>query len=78
MKLVMNQKTKLTSTEQQEATETQAQKTAAREFATVEEALQVDASQIEVPPAVEQRLDESIKREPKTGRPWWQRVLGGE
>jgi len=39
--------------------------------------LRADASQIEVPPAVEQRLDESIQREPEPARPWWRRLTGG-
>ena len=71
----MKQKTKLTPTEQQQVSEAQSQKTGAREFATAEELLRADASQTEVPPVVEQRLDESIQREPKPARPWWQRVL---
>lgn len=73
----MNQKTKLQPTAQQQISEAQSQKTGAREFATAEELLRADASQIEVPPAVEQRLDESIQREPKPARPWWRRLSRG-
>jgi hypothetical protein len=71
----MKQNTKLTPIEQQQVSETQAQKTVGREFATAEELLREDASQIQVPPAVEQRLDKSIQREPEPARTWWQRVL---
>ena len=73
----MKQKTKLSPTEQQQVSEAQSEKSAAREFATAEELLRADASQIEVPPAVEQRLDVSIQREPTPARPWWQRLTGG-
>ena len=71
----MKQKTKLTQAEQQQVSEAQSQKTVAREFATAEELLRVDAGLTEVPPVVEQRLDESIQREPAPARPWWRRVL---
>ncbi len=71
----MNQKTKLTAAEQSQLSEAQSQQTEAVEFATVEELLRADASQTEVPPAVEQRLDASIQREPKPASPWWQRML---
>ena len=73
----MKQKTNLTAAEQQQVSAAQSQKTAAREFATAEELLRADASQAEVPPAVEQRLGESILREPKPARPWWRRLTGG-
>ena len=73
----MKQEKKLTPREQQQTSETQAQRTAAREFATTDELLRHDASQTEVPPAVAKRLDESIQREPKPARPWWRRLTGG-
>ena len=73
----MKQKTNLTAAEQQQVSTAQSHQTGAREFATAEELLRADASQVEVPPAVEQRLDESIQREPKPARPWWRRLTGG-
>lgn len=73
----MKQKTNLTAAEQQQVSAAQSQETETREFATAEELLRADASQIEVPPAVEQRLDVSIQRQPTPARPWWQRLTGG-
>ena len=73
----MKQKTNLTPAEQLQVSPAQSQETAAREFATAEELLRADASQIEVPPAVERRLDASLQREPKPARPWWRRLTGG-
>jgi len=73
----MKQKHKLTPQEQQELSQTHSQQAAVREFASTEELLRADASQIEVPPAVAKRLDESISREPKPSRSWWRRLTGG-
>ena len=70
----MKQKTNLSSEQQQQQT---SQELKAREFASTEELLRHDASQVEVPPAVAQRLNESIQREPKAGKSWWQRLTGG-
>jgi hypothetical protein len=67
----MKQKTNLTSSEQQQTSAEQK----VREFASTEELLRHDARQVEVPPAVAVRLNESIKREPK-GKSWWQRLTG--
>jgi hypothetical protein len=71
----MKRQTKLTSQEQQELSETKAQQTAAREFATPEELLRFDASQTAVPPAIGQRLNQSIQQELKPTRSWWKRLL---
>ena len=71
----MKQENKLTPREQQQLAEALPQQSTAREFATVEEALQADAAQTPVPPAVAQRLNESIRQEPKS-RSWWQRFTG--
>ncbi len=72
----MKQKHKLTSQEQEQVSETQTQKTEAREFATAEELLRHDAAQTEVPPAIAQRLAESIQQEPKATKSLWQRLTG--
>ena len=72
----MKHKSKLTEQEQQQVSHAQAQQVAVREFASTEELLRADASQVEVPPAVAKRLDESIAREPKPSRPWWRRITG--
>jgi hypothetical protein len=48
-----------------------------REFATPEELLRHDRAQTEVPPAVAERLVETIAAEPKpaSAKPWWKRIL---
>jgi len=68
----MKQKSNLNSSQQQQKSTEQK----VREFASTDELLRHDASQIEVPPAVAQRLSESIQREPKPGRSWWRRLTG--
>jgi hypothetical protein len=73
----MKQKHKLTSQEQQQISETQTEKTEAREFATAEELLRHDAAQTEVPPAIAQRLADSLKNEPPLARSLWRRFFGG-
>ena len=52
-------------------------KTAATEFATVEEALRFDAKQTPVPESVKSRLADSVRKEPAQERPrsWWRRLL---
>ena len=67
----MKQKTNLKSSEQQQASAEQK----VRDFASAEELLRHDAKQVEVPVAVAERLNESIKREPKE-KSWWQRLTG--
>lgn len=71
----MKQESKLTPREQQELAQTLSSQSTLREFATVEEALQADAAQNPVPATVTQRLNESIRQEPKP-RSWWQRLTG--
>ena len=72
----MKQKQKLNPKEEQQLSESHTQQAAVREFASTEELLRADASQIAVPPAVAKRLDESIQREPKPSRSWWRRITG--
>ena len=44
-----------------------------REFAGVDEMLQQDALETEVPPAIAHRLADSVAKEPRSGRSWWRR-----
>ena len=68
--------TSQTSQEQEQLSDAQTQQTAAREFATAEEALREDIRRTVVPPAVEHRLSKSIEKLPEPGRPWWKRLMG--
>jgi len=52
------------------------QQQAALEFATAEEALRHDAAQTAVPPAVAERLQKALEREPMPALSWWQRLFG--
>ena len=72
----MKRQTKLTSQEQEQLSETQSQQTSAREFASAEELLRHDASQTTVPPAIAERLSQSLRNEPKPERSWWRRLMG--
>jgi hypothetical protein len=54
--------------------ETQQQQ-AAREFASVEELIRLDAAETVPPASLAERLNESIAREPKPERPWWKRLF---
>lgn len=66
---------KQTSREQELLSQSQAAHTAAREFASAEEALREDMRRVVVPPAIEHRLSKSIAGLPKPGRPWWKRLI---
>ena len=46
------------------------------EFATAEDLLRFDAKNTPLPESVEQRLRESLAREPRPPRRWWQRLFG--
>jgi len=72
----MKHQKKFTAQEQQQVSETQSRQTAAREFGSVEELLRYDAKQTNVPPAIAQRLNQSLRNEPCPARPWWRRWLG--
>jgi hypothetical protein len=67
---------RLNAHEQEQAVQQSAQQQAAVEFANTEAMLRHDASQAEVPPAVAERLRESIKREAPPPQTWWQRWFG--
>ena len=72
----MKRQTKLTSQEQQqELSEAKSHQTSAREFAAPEELLRYDAQQTIVPPAVAERLGQSIQGIPNPPRSWWWRFF---
>ena len=64
--------------EQQEQHVAQNQAQALREFASVEEMLRHDALHTPVPPAIEQRLDQSLGPVMPPPKSWWRRILGRE
>jgi hypothetical protein len=73
----MKQQTKHTSQEQAQLAEAvNKQQVSVREFASSEELLQHDAAHVVVPPAVANRLAESLRSEPKPERSWWRRMFG--
>jgi hypothetical protein len=72
----MKRQTKLTSQEQEQLAEVKSQPVTAREFGSVEELMRHDAGQTAVPPAIAERLAQSIQTIPPPERSWWQRVLG--
>ena len=51
--------------------------TGVREFASPEEMLRHDALHTPVPPAIAQRLRESIGKTRQPTSSWWKRLLGG-
>jgi hypothetical protein len=76
----MSQPTSRLNHRQREATVSQqqsAQATAALEFASAEEMLRHDAAQSSVPPALAERLQQSVAGEPVPQKPWWRRLLKG-
>ncbi len=75
----MNRQTTRLNQEQREQTTQQhsARQQSAVEFASAEEMLRHDAAHADVPPAVAERLQKSIDREPKPAQSWWQRIFGG-
>ena len=71
----MKRQTKQTSQEQEQHSGARTQQSAAQEFADTNEMLRHDASQITVPPTVAERLNHSIRNEPKPATSWWRRLL---
>lgn len=51
------------------------QQSTAREFASAEELLRHEAAQTDVPPAIAERLTQSIAKLPQKPQSWWQRWL---
>jgi len=74
----MKRETKLTQREQEELSKIESHRAAAKEFASTEEMLRCDAEQTPVPPAVAERLSQSIQRLPKPAASWWRRLLGSQ
>jgi hypothetical protein len=72
-KLVTQQKTE---EEQRLLGGQQTESQTALEFAGAEEMLRHDALHTPVPPAIAQRLQESIGKLPLPSRGWWRRLLG--
>lgn len=74
----MKQQTKLSQT-QQHAEAHQSQSQASQDFASSDELLRFDATQITVPPAIAERLKQSAGILPppaSSARPWWKNLLG--
>ena len=69
------QSTRLHEHEQSGTHQQKTQEQAAVEFATAEEVLRHDAAQTAVPPAVAERLQKSLEREPEPALSWWQRLF---
>jgi hypothetical protein len=64
--------------EAQQQGQLQAPQQQGRDFGSVEDMLRFDAAQNQVPPAVAQRLQESIEREQiQPPKPWWKRLFWG-
>lgn len=72
----MNHRIEQKSQEQEHVAEVQSQQTTTREFTSPEELLKHDAAQTLVPPAVADRLAQSLRNEPKPERSWWRRMFG--
>jgi hypothetical protein len=70
----------LSQSKSQEVQETLGQQqfteTNAREFASAEEMLRHDAIHTPVPPAIAERLEQSLAQLPRPPRSWWRRILG--
>ena len=74
----MKQQSKLTGQQQQAAAQQQqSESQTVREFAGPEELLRYDAARTNVPPAVAQRLKQSVGNTPAPRRSWWRRLLEG-
>lgn len=72
------QTTRLSSQEQEQAQAAQQSTTQAQgslEFASADAMLRHDAEQMPVPPAVAERLQQSIKQEEPPPQSWWQRLF---
>ncbi len=72
----MKHESKHQSQEHEQITAKSTPATTTREFATTDELLRHDAAQCLVPPAVADRLAQSLRNEPKPERTWWRRMFG--
>jgi len=61
---------------QQTLSQQQSAETQAREFESAEEMLRHDAIHTPVPPAIAERLEQSLAELPPPPRSWWRRILG--
>lgn len=61
---------------QESVTQQQSTQSHAAEFSSVEEMLRHDAIHTPVPPAIAQRLEQSVAQLPRPARSWWRRLLG--
>jgi len=66
---------KLRQEQKQESIEQTGARETARAFSSVEEMLREDAATNGPPPALAHRVADSIAREPKPARSWWQRIF---
>jgi len=66
---------KLRQEQKQEPIEQTGAQETARVFPSVEEMLREDAATNRPPPALAHRVADSISREPKPARSWWQRIF---
>ena len=66
---------KLRQEQKQETIEQTGAQETARAFASVEEMLREDAATNGAPPALAHRVADSIAREPKPVRSWWERIF---
>jgi hypothetical protein len=66
---------KLRHEQKQETIEQTGAQETARTFSSVEEMLREDAATNGPPPALAHRVADSIAREPKPVRSWWQRIF---
>jgi|KBSSwiStaDraftv2_1062776.scaffolds.fasta_scaffold7334951_1 hypothetical protein len=73
----MKRQTKQNTEAQENLSQTQKQESTSREFTSEEELLRYDAAQTPVPPAVAERLSNSIQNLPKPATSWWRRLLDG-
>jgi hypothetical protein len=71
----MKHESKHRSQAQEQLAEVKSQPTAAREFATAEELLRHAAGLTAVPPAIAERLAQSVQNLPRPAPSWWQRWL---
>jgi len=61
---------------EQTLSEQKSTETSPRDFANAEEMLRHDAIHTPVPPAIAERLEQSLAQLPRPARSWWRRILG--
>jgi hypothetical protein len=68
-------KSRLQHQEQTSEQQMTSQKQAVREFASVEDLLRYDASQVTPPSGIAERLKASLETDPPPKRGWWRRLF---